>query len=78
MQLLKILWARWKIIGHKIANFQARLLLSVFYFVVVGVFAIGRKIFFSDPLNLRPGKARTWLDRQSFDSDPWIFARRQF
>ena len=77
MQLLKILWARWKIIGHKIGNFQARILLSAFYFVVVGVFAVGRNIF-CDPLNLRPGKAKSWLERAGSDGDPSISARRQF
>ena len=44
-------WARWKVIAHTIGNFQARLLLSVFYVVMVPVFALIVKL--KDPLQLR-------------------------
>jgi len=34
------IWARWKVVAPSIGNFQARVLLSVFYFVVVPPFAL--------------------------------------
>jgi len=51
-QLFGRIWARWKAIAHTIGNFQARLLLSVFYVVIVPVFALIVKL--KDPLQLRP------------------------
>lgn len=70
-------WARWKVIARAIGNFQARVLLSVFYFVVVPPFALAVKLW-SDPLRLRPGRADTaWIDRAASDTSREA-ARRQF
>ena len=52
---LKIAWAKWKTIAHTIGDFQSRLLLSTFYFVVLGPFALSARAF-SDPLKLGPKK----------------------
>lgn len=69
-------WARWKLIAHVIGNFQARLLLSVFYFVVVPPFALIVKL--KDPLGLRRKSAGSgWVDRPTADT-PSGAARRQF
>ncbi len=55
--------ARWKAIAHVIGNFQARVLLSVFYFVVVPPFALVVKVF-KDPLGLRPPRTDSfWIER---------------
>lgn len=77
MRVLKALWAAWKVIGLKIANVQARALLSVFYFVAFAPFALGVKIF-SDPLRLRPVGRAGWLKRVEPDSNAAVVARRQF
>jgi hypothetical protein len=53
--LLARAWARWKVIAKIIGNFQARLLLSFFYFLVVPPFALIVKLF-KDPLMLQPPK----------------------
>jgi len=37
--MLKQLWDKWKIIARKIGDFQARLILGVFYFVLLTPFA---------------------------------------
>src|SRR2546427_7184266 len=49
-------WARWKAIAHVIGNFQGRVRLSVFYFIVVPRFALVVKLF-KDPLGLRLPRA---------------------
>ena len=75
MHWLKILWKRWKVIGRKIGDFQARLILSLFYFVVLAPFAMGVK-FFSDPLLLK--STRGWQRRSDNEGDAVLTARRQF
>lgn len=75
--VLKVLWAAWTRVAHRIANFQARLLLSIFYFVVLAPFAVAVKLF-SDPLQLRPALVAAWLQRERHEGEPLVLARRQF
>ena len=77
LRLLASAWARWKVIAHAIGDFQARVLLSLFYFVVVGPFALAMKQL-ADPLRLKPGSADGWMARQPSQGDPSSGARRQF
>ena len=73
--LLRRAWARWKVIAHVIGNFQARVLLTLFYFVIVPPFALIVKVA-KDPLGLRlPRTASFWSPRP--EADPTA-ARRQF
>ena len=51
---LRRLWEGWKRVGRKIGDFQARVLLTFFYFVVLAPFAIGMRLF-ADPLRLKHG-----------------------
>jgi hypothetical protein len=52
---LRRLWEGWKRVGRKIGDFQARLLLSLFYFVILAPFALVLRAL-ADPLGLkRPG-----------------------
>jgi hypothetical protein len=78
IQLLRVLWARWKAFGHMVATFQARVLLFVFYYVILGPFALAMRGF-SDPLGLRPdaGAAPGWLERPAPTHDATLQARRQ-
>jgi hypothetical protein len=74
-QLFKRAWARWKVIAHTIGNFQARLLLSLFYLLIVPVFALVTKL--KDPLKLRRhGETSFWRPRSESRS-PLDFARKQ-
>lgn len=74
MTILKRAWKTWLKIAHVIGTFQARVILSVFYFVVVPVFAILVKTF-RDPLNLRAHFRPTfWVERATLPAD---FGRRQ-
>lgn len=74
--ILKALWARWKAIAHVIGEFQSRVVLSLFYFVVLGPFGVG-VVLFGDPLRIRPGAGTGWLERPG-TADIGAWARRQF
>jgi hypothetical protein len=50
--LLAALWARWKALAHVIGNFQARVLLSILYFVLIPPFGVLVQVLM-DPLELR-------------------------
>jgi hypothetical protein len=69
-------WERWKVVAHAIGTFQARVLLLVFYFVVVPPFALIVKL--KDPLGLRRrDRASGWIERPAGDISSES-ARRQF
>ncbi len=70
-------WQGWKRIAKKISNFQARVLLAIFYFTLFCPFALAVR-WTSDPLGLKPGGARGWLPLKPSDEPPLERARRQF
>ena len=71
--MLKRAWQTWKKIAHKIGNFQARVLLTIFYAVVVFPFGIAARLF-SDPLRIKRPPTQ-WLDHPSEPYSPQ-WARR--
>jgi len=73
--MLKRLWEAWKRLAHRIGNFQARVLLTVLYAVLVLPFGLVVRLF-SDPLRIRRRPAE-WLDRSDNPADT-IFARKQW
>jgi hypothetical protein len=75
MTALRALLKAWKSLAHKIANFQARVLLTLFYFVGVAPFALRVKVF-SDPLQLK--RSAGWMSRDRVEADPITVARRQY
>ncbi len=68
---------RFRALSRRIADVQARLLLTVFYFVVLAPFALGVRAL-SDPLRLRSGTGPGWLPRPGGGEDPRRAAARQF
>jgi len=68
---LKNLWGGWKRLARQIGNFQARVILTVLYAVVVLPFGLIVRLF-SDPLQIkkRPG---SWTERpaEAFDMS-WV------
>ena len=42
---LKALWSAWKRLAHKIGNFQARVLLTILYAIVVLPFGLAARLF---------------------------------
>ncbi len=70
-------WARWKRFGHVVGDFQARVLPTVIYFVVLAPYGLVVRLV-SDPLSLRRApRPSMWISRLL--EDPAIErARRQF
>ncbi len=52
-------WERWKDMAARAATFQARVLLVVFYWVVISPFAVVLRLF-ADPLEIGPGRGGHW------------------
>jgi hypothetical protein len=77
LNLLKAFWTRWKAFGHWLATVQSHAMLCVFYFIVLGPFALVMRIF-ADPLRLRSKTATGWLQRAAPQGDVTQLARRQF
>jgi hypothetical protein len=57
--MLKRAWQVWKKIAHAVGNFQARVLLTIFYAVLVFPFGIMARLF-SDPLRIKR-RPTQWL-----------------
>ena len=49
---LQRLWQRWLDFSNRMGNFQSRIVLSLFFFILVSPFALGVKIL-SDPLGIK-------------------------
>jgi hypothetical protein len=75
--LLKRAWEAWKSFGRKLGDFQARLILSFFYFIIVAPFSLLVR-FFSDPLSLKPGTVRGWIVRSDIKRTELERATQQF
>ena len=73
---LKTLWEAWKSFGRKLGDFQARLILSFFYFVIVAPFSL--LIRSSDPLTLKRDTARGWIVRSDVKGTALARASQQF
>jgi len=71
---LKYLWEGWKGVARKIADFQARVVLTVLYAVLVFPFGILVRLF-SDPLRIKK-RPTSWLDHPD-ESGNLEWARKQ-
>lgn len=74
---VRSLWREWKRVAKWIGDTQARILLTLFYFVVFGPFALAIH-WGSDPLAMKPGSVRGWRPKGEADGTPMERARRQF
>ncbi|MBI4528298.1 MAG: hypothetical protein HY695_31270 [Deltaproteobacteria bacterium] len=75
--VLRRLWEGWKRLGKKIGDFQARLLLIIFYYVVLAPFALAVR-WGSDPLGIKAGRPRGWTPRGESEAASLATAIRQF
>ncbi|HKY03331.1 MAG TPA: hypothetical protein VJQ56_00505 [Blastocatellia bacterium] len=74
----KNLWNRWKRVARVIGRFQTRVLLTLFYFVIVGPTSMGLKLARRDPLKLRRrASGHYWEEYEAIGSE-LDQARRQF
>lgn len=58
--MLRVAWQKWKRIARATGTFQARLLLTIFYAIIVLPFGVFVRLF-SDPLRIRHRPTR-WLE----------------
>lgn len=70
-------WDAFKRFARRVGDFQARLLLSLFYVLVVGPHALLMKLF-ADPLGLRATQSRGWVERSRPAPSTLDAMRRQF
>jgi len=74
---LRRVWARWKAVGRLLAQFQARALLTLCYFLVVPPFALLVR-WTADPLRIKPRTPRGWQQPLGSSEVGLIRARRQY
>ena len=73
---LRTAWESWKRVARRIGDVQARILLTAFYFVVLGPFALLLR-WRSDPLSTKPSAAGGWDVRSEGHGTAIEQARRQ-
>ncbi len=74
--LLRRVWNRWKAIAQVIGDFQARIILTLFYFIVIAPGGLIVRAV-SDPLQLKPPPgASTWTPHKA-ENPSLDEARRQ-
>jgi len=71
------LWERWKRLARKIGDFQARALMTLFYFLILGPIALAT-CWRSDPLALKATTPHGWSDIEPKEGAPMEQSRRQF
>jgi hypothetical protein len=72
--LLKRMWNAWKRLARRIGDFQARVLLTAFYAVLVLPFGLVVRLF-ADPLRIKKSPTQ-WLDHPDETND-LSWARKQ-
>jgi hypothetical protein len=68
MNVLRKIWNIWKPIGQAIADFVARVILTIFYFTLYAPFGIGVRLF-GDRLHLKHRASIRWQERTTGDRD---------
>ena len=69
-------WDAWKRVARKIGAFQARVVLLVFYFLILWPFALAVK-WGSDPLEIKPKTPKRWRPKAHEDGSAMARAMRQ-
>ena len=67
----------WRFLARFIGDFQARIILSFFYFAVLGPFAVVIR-WWSDPLQIKAGSHRGWYLRSDYNAADMKRAVKQF
>ena len=66
--MLKRIWEVWKVVAKKIGDFNARVILTVFYFVLLAPLAL--VIRKNDPMGIRKNKQQEWLKKTPPQGSP--------
>jgi len=75
MSFLKWLWNKWTPIAHAIGNFQAQVILSIFYIVIIFPLGIVYKII--NPFGVKR-KLKSNFGRWNYPRDTLESARKQY
>jgi hypothetical protein len=76
--ILRRIWDGWKKIARKIGDFNARVILTIFYFILLLPFAILIKSL-TDPLEIKKGSPKGWqIKEEKPGISPMESAARQF
>ncbi len=71
------LWAQWKRFAQKVGDFQARVILTLLYFIILGPMAVVVRIM-KDPLRIKhTPQASVWSPKPAEKASLEV-ARRQF
>ncbi|MEX2027889.1 MAG: hypothetical protein WD988_00120 [Candidatus Curtissbacteria bacterium] len=73
----KAIWKKWLSIAHVIGNFQAQVILTVFYFIFAAPFGFISR-FFGDSLDMKPKRLRSSFGKWNHPVDSLESARKQF
>ncbi|MBZ5645599.1 MAG: hypothetical protein LAN37_00070 [Acidobacteriia bacterium] len=74
--MLKRLWNSWKRLAQKIGNFQARVLLTLIYGVLVLPLGLAVR-WFGDPLRIKR-RPENWMPHSKEETAELDWARRQW
>lgn len=75
--LIRKSWKWWKRIARIIGDFNARVLLTIFYFIFLAPFAIAIR-FLTDPLAIKKESAPSWGTKLPSEEPIMEQAKRQF
>ncbi|MBI2910193.1 MAG: hypothetical protein HYX92_21330 [Chloroflexi bacterium] len=67
LNLVRRAWAAWLRLMRIVGHFQARVVLTVFYFVAIVPVGVGLRVFL-DPLRLKRANGSCWLGRGRQDA----------
>jgi hypothetical protein len=74
---MRKLWVGWKKIARTIGDFNARVILTLFYFIFLAPFALAVR-FLSDPLAIKNKSAPSWGGKSPSEEPVMEQARKQF
>ena len=74
---MKVFWKKWQRVAKRIGDFQARLILTVFYFIIIGPFALIVR-WGADPLSLKKNAHQGWRVKADTEGSPIKRAMNQF
>jgi hypothetical protein len=74
---MKSFWEKWQRVARRIGDFQARVILTVLYFVIIGPFALIVR-WGADPLSLKKGASQGWRVKADVEGAAMKRAMNQF
>jgi hypothetical protein len=74
---MKSFWEKWQRVARRIGDFQARVILTVLYFVIIGPFALIVR-WGADPLSLKKGVSQGWRVKADVEGAAMKRAMNQF